>query len=79
MYKTKLVLALEMITHQIEIGTKFDYVAGDGLCGNNYALIEALDKKGITAIFTKISISTQSRQCCLCQYKKVIRVEKHRE
>lgn len=50
-YKTKLVLALEMITHQIEIGTKFDYVAGDGLYGNNYALIEALDKKGITAIF----------------------------
>lgn len=50
-YKTKLELALEMIKHQQEQGVKFDYVGGDGLYGNNYALIAALDELNITAIF----------------------------
>lgn len=49
--KTKLELALQLVKHQKAIGTAFDYVGGDGLYGNNYALIEELDKMGITAVF----------------------------
>ena len=50
-YKTKLELALGMIKHQQQQGIRFDYVGGDGLYGNNYALIAALDDLNITAIF----------------------------
>ena len=50
-HKSKLALALEMIKHQKQIGVAFDYVAGDGLYGNNYALMESLSELGITAIF----------------------------
>lgn len=50
-YKTKLELALEVIDRQTALGTKFDYVAGDGLYGNSYALIEALSQRDITAVF----------------------------
>lgn len=50
-YKTKLELALGMIGHQQQQGVRFDYVGGDGLYGNNYALMAALDDLNITAIF----------------------------
>jgi SRSO17 transposase len=42
-YKTKLELALEMVKHQISIGTRFHYIGADGLYGNSYWFGQELD------------------------------------
>lgn len=46
-YKTKVELALDMVRHQLEIGTKFDFVGADGLYGNSYWFGRELDKLGV--------------------------------
>ena len=35
-HKTKIELAFEIVSHQVDLGTRFDYVAADGLYGNSY-------------------------------------------
>jgi len=46
-YKTKIDLALEIVSHQVEIGTRFDYVGADGLYGNSYWFQTELNKLGV--------------------------------
>jgi SRSO17 transposase len=46
-FKTKQELALEIIKHQISIGTKFDYIGGDALYGADQALTDAIDAMAI--------------------------------
>jgi SRSO17 transposase len=43
-YKTKVELALEIVKHQLAIGTRFHYIGADGLYGNNYWFQEELNK-----------------------------------
>ena len=43
-YKTKVELALDIVKHQIAIGTRFHYIGADGLYGNSYWLQAELDK-----------------------------------
>jgi SRSO17 transposase len=43
-YKTKVELALDIVKHQIEIGTRFHYIGADGLYGNSYWFQQELDK-----------------------------------
>ncbi|MGI8637242.1 MAG: IS701 family transposase, partial [Segetibacter sp.] len=43
-YKTKVELALEIVKHQLAIGTRFHYVGADGLYGNSYWFQQELDK-----------------------------------
>lgn len=43
-YKTKVELALEIVKHQLEIGTRFHYIGADGLYGNSYWFQQQLDK-----------------------------------
>lgn len=45
-YKTKVELALEIVKHQLSIGTRFHYVGADGLYGNSYWFGQELDKLG---------------------------------
>ena len=50
-FKTKLDLAYEMILHQVELGTSFDYVGADGFYGNDYNLARKVDLLGLTYMF----------------------------
>ena len=50
-FKTKMDLAYEMILHQLELGTSFDYVGADGLYGNDYNLARKVDLLGLTYMF----------------------------
>jgi SRSO17 transposase len=43
-YKTKVELALDIVKHQIAIGTRFHYIGADGLYGNSYWFGQELDK-----------------------------------
>ena len=49
-YKSKPKLALEMVKRQVELGNKIDFVGGDGLYGNDYSLMEGLDKLGLIGV-----------------------------
>lgn len=44
-YKTKPILALELIDKAISNGVVFDWVGGDGLYGHNYQLAKGLDER----------------------------------
>jgi SRSO17 transposase len=46
-YKTKIELAFDMVSHQVELGTRFDYVGADGLYGNSYWFQDELNKLGL--------------------------------
>lgn len=46
-YKTKVELAMEIVRHQVEIGTRFHYVGADGLYGNSYWFQQELDQLGL--------------------------------
>ena len=46
-YQSKPQLALEIIKRQLTLGTRFDYVAADGLYGNDYKLQQSLDELGV--------------------------------
>jgi len=46
-YQSKPQLALEMIKRQLASGTRFDYVAADGLYGNDYSLQQSLDELSV--------------------------------
>jgi len=50
-FKTKIDLAYEMILHQLELGTSFDYVGADGFYGNDYNLARKVDLLGLTYMF----------------------------
>lgn len=50
-FKTKIDLAYEMIVHQLELGTSFDYVGADGLYGNDYNLARKVDLLGLIYMF----------------------------
>jgi len=50
-FKTKIDLAYEMILHQLELGTSFEYVGADGLYGNDYNLARKVDLLGLTYMF----------------------------
>ena len=43
-FKTKQSLALEIIKHQLELGTKFDYIGGDAYYGADQQLTDAIDE-----------------------------------
>jgi SRSO17 transposase len=43
-HKTKVELALDMVKHQLDIGTEFDYVGADGLYGNSGWFRQRLDE-----------------------------------
>lgn len=45
-FKTKIDLAYEMIVHQLELGTSFDYVGADGFYGNDCDLARNVDLLG---------------------------------
>ena len=45
-FKTKTELALDIITHQLSMGAKFDYIGGDGLYGNDIALARGINSLG---------------------------------
>lgn len=42
-YKTKVELALDIVKHQLAIGTRFHYIGADGLYGNSYWFQQELD------------------------------------
>ena len=46
-FKTKQEIALEIINHQIALGTKFDYIGGDALYGADQSLTDAIDAMAI--------------------------------
>ena len=46
-YQSKPQLALAMIKRQLASGTRFDYVAADGLYGNDYGLQQSLDELSV--------------------------------
>jgi SRSO17 transposase len=46
-HKTKVELALDIVSHQLEIGTEFDFVGADGLYGNSYWFGQQLDEMGV--------------------------------
>ena len=46
-HQSKPQLALAIIKRQLAQGTRFDYVAADGLYGNDYSLQQALDDMGV--------------------------------
>ncbi len=50
-FKTKIDLAYEMILHQLEPGTSFDYVGADGFYGNDNNLVRKVDLLGLTYMF----------------------------
>jgi SRSO17 transposase len=45
-FRKKWEIALDMIVHQAELGTVFDYVGGDGYYGNSIELAEGIEKLG---------------------------------
>lgn len=50
-FKTKIDLAYEMILHQLELGTSFDYVGADGFYGNDSDLARKVDLLGLIYMF----------------------------
>jgi len=46
-FKTKQELALEIINHQLLLGTRFDYIGGDALYGADQSLTDAIDAMAI--------------------------------
>jgi SRSO17 transposase len=46
-YKTKPVLALEMIDQDVRAGVQFDWIGGDGLYGHNAQLTKGLDERDL--------------------------------
>lgn len=46
-FKTKQELALNIINHQISLGTKFDYIGGDAYYGADQKLTDAIDQMAI--------------------------------
>jgi len=46
-YQSKPRLALDIIKRQLALGTPFDYVAADGLYGNDYSFQQALDELNV--------------------------------
>lgn len=46
-FKTKQELALEIINHQLLLGTNFDYIGGDALYGADQAFTDAIDAMAI--------------------------------
>jgi SRSO17 transposase len=50
-FKTKIDLAYEMILHQLELGTSFDYVGADGFYGKDNNLVRKVDLLGLTYMF----------------------------
>lgn len=50
-FKTKIDLAYEMILHQLELGTSFDYVGADGFYGNDSDLARKVDSLGLIYMF----------------------------
>ena len=49
-HKSKPKLALEMVKRQVDLGNKIDFVAGDGLYGNDYSLMDGLDDLGLIGV-----------------------------
>lgn len=47
LFKTKQQIALELIDHQISIGSRFDYINGDALYGADQKLTDAIDELSI--------------------------------
>ena len=45
-FKTKLDIAHEIILHQLEIGTSFDFISADGYYGNDVSFAEKIDTLG---------------------------------
>jgi len=45
-FKTKLELARDIIKHQIEIGTSFDFISADGYYGNDADFARSIDESG---------------------------------
>jgi SRSO17 transposase len=45
-FKTKLEIAYEIILHQLELGTSFDFVSADGYYGNDLEFADKIDKLG---------------------------------
>ena len=46
-FKTKIDLAYEIILHQLELGTSFDYIGADGFYGNDCNLARKIDRLGL--------------------------------
>jgi SRSO17 transposase len=46
-YKTKIELALDIVRHQVSIGTKIEFVGADGLYGNSYWFQQERDQLGL--------------------------------
>lgn len=46
-FKTKLDIAYEIILHQLELGTSFDYIGADGYYGNDCNLARKIDQLGL--------------------------------
>lgn len=46
-FKTKLEIAYETILHQLELGTKFDYIGADGYYGNDSDFAAKIDNLGL--------------------------------
>ena len=46
-FKTKLDIAWEIIQHQLELGTSFDFVGADGYCGNDVIFASKIEKAGL--------------------------------
>ncbi|OMP74577.1 MULTISPECIES: transposase [unclassified Chitinophaga] len=42
-HKTKIELAIDIVKHQIEIGTRFDFLGADGLYGNSHQFRKEMD------------------------------------
>ncbi len=49
-HKSKPKLALEMVKGQVALGNKIDFVACDGLYGNDYSLMDGLDDLGLIGV-----------------------------
>ena len=50
-FKTKLELALDMVTADIAAGVEFSWVGGDGLYGHGWELSNAIENMGLTFVF----------------------------
>jgi SRSO17 transposase len=50
-FKTKIDLAYEIVRHQIELGTSFDYIGADGFYGNDCKLASKIDQLGLLYMF----------------------------
>lgn len=50
-FKTKLELALDMVTADMAAGVEFGWVGGDGVYGHGWELSNAIDNMGLTFVF----------------------------